>query len=204
MKKFVLVILIILSIVTFTYSKDNTQLIGMESNKIEEIEDTLFSDKDLQMLKVPEIKLSDLYNNFLSQEKEITELKNKILLLEEENISNREKISELQVEIQKNLGMFQLLESKVDAFSERINELVGENKDFSEKGFQSTMGIIYKIGVILGLIIVGVVILLIGIVLYQSGRNKRQIEEWKEFFEINVERIKRDVGTQEQELNLKK
>ena len=138
----------------------------------------IFQEKDLEEIKVPEMKNEDISR--------------KILELETNSVIYKEKIEQLEKNLQEKNQMVEELSNKVEKLIIITNALDDTTKSFTTKTLTHINEKIYKTGILIITILAGITLILGSLVLLQTNKNKKMIEEWKEFFELNIDALKRE------------
>lgn len=146
----------------------------------------IFQEKDLEEIKVPEMKNEDISR--------------KILELETNTVIYKEKIEQLEKNLQEKNQMVEELNNKVEKLIIITNTLDDTTKSFTTKTLIHINEKIYKTGILIITILAGITLILGSLVLLQTNKNKKMIEEWKEFFELNIDALKRE--KKDKELNI--
>lgn len=88
--------------------------------------------------------------------------------------------------------MVEELNNKVEKLIIITNALDDTTKSFTTKTLTHINEKIYKTGILIITILAGITLILGSLVLLQTNKNKKMIEEWKEFFELNIDALKRE------------
>lgn len=81
------------------------------------------------------------------------------------------------------------LDNKIEILNIQIREYQEKEKN-SKEGFEKTaIKKIYQIGAVIALIIVFVFIISLSFLMLQGAKNKKMLEEWKDMFELNRNRM---------------
>ncbi|MGL4403124.1 MAG: coiled-coil domain-containing protein [Fusobacteriaceae bacterium] len=81
------------------------------------------------------------------------------------------------------------LENKVERLNTQIKESQEEEKN-NKNGFEkNTIKKIYQIGAVITLLIVFIFIISLSLLVLQGTKNKKMLEEWKDIFELNRNKI---------------
>lgn len=132
----------------------------------------------LEEIRLPEIKNEDIAIKLSELETSSLIYKDKIALLEKNLVEKEKLVTELENKVEKLLVL--------------TNALDERGKETNTKIMKGIKNSIYKTGIIVLSVLAGVTIILIALVMLQSNKNKKLVEEWKEFFEMNIDRIKND------------
>lgn len=154
--------------------------VSLPGDIVNEIVDTreIFQEKDLEEIKIPELKNEDISR--------------KILELETNSVIYKEKIDQLEKTLQEKNQTIEELNNKVEKLVLITNALDDTTKNFTTKTLNNINEKIYKTGVLIITILAGITLILGSLVLLQTNKNKKMIEEWKEFFELNIDALKRE------------
>ena len=138
----------------------------------------IFQEQDLEEIKVPEFKIEDISR--------------KIISLETENVIYKDKIEKLEVELKEKSLAVDDLSNKVEKLILVTNSLDEMGKTFLPKTVEEINNRLYRTGMIIISVLAGITLILISLVILQTNKNKKMVEEWKEFFEMNLDVLKRE------------
>ena len=150
------------------------------SDPVNEIVDNreIFQEKDLEEIKVPEFKIEDISR--------------KIISLETENIILKEKIEKLEESLSEKKVIIEDLSNKVEKLILVTNSLDEMGKTFLPKTVDEINNKLYRTGMIIISILAGITLILISLVVLQTNKNKKMVEEWKDYFDMNIDVLKRE------------
>lgn len=138
----------------------------------------IFQEQDLEEIKVPEFKIEDISR--------------KIISLETENVIYKDKIEKLEIELKEKSLVVEDLNNKVEKLILVTNSLDEMGKTFLPKTVEEINNKLYRTGMIIISVLAGITLILISLVILQTNKNKKMVEEWKEFFDMNLDVLKRE------------
>ncbi|MGL5232796.1 MAG: hypothetical protein ACRC7W_05640 [Fusobacteriaceae bacterium] len=138
----------------------------------------IFQEQDLEEIKVPEFKIEDISR--------------KIISLEAENVIYKDKIEKLEIELKEKSLVVEDLNNKVEKLILITNSLDEMGKTFLPKTVNEINKKLYRTGMIIISVLAGITLILISLVVLQTNKNKKMVEEWKEFFDMNLDVLKRE------------
>lgn len=138
----------------------------------------IFQEQDLEEIKVPEFKIEDISR--------------KIISLEAENVINKDKIEKLELELKEKSMVVEDLNNKVEKLILVTNSLDEMGKTFLPKTVDEINNKLYRTGMIIISVLAGITLILISLVVLQTNKNKKMVEEWKEFFDMNIDVLRRE------------
>lgn len=199
MKKIITVLVLVLTVGVYSEDEKQKEVIITEPTlefmkpeltiepkiepKTESIPETkntenIFSEEDIEALKIRDLT--------------IPQIDRKISELETKSFFDGERIVKLEKILQEKEQQISELENKVEGLATRTKVLEEKNESLNKNPLENITDEMYKIGLLIAAVLLGITIILIGAAMFQSSKNKKMIEEWKEFFEMNVDRLNRE------------